>query len=89
MNVSMRAVTQWFVRQSQAWLPLRAITSLDEAEKLFERRYLARLLATTRGDLVAAVRISHLNWQELHDLFARHRLNPADYKTLARSGWFA
>jgi hypothetical protein len=65
----------------------RAIAPFDEAQKFFERRYLATLLAVTRGDVVAAVRISRLNWQELQDLFALHGLNPTDYKTQFSTSW--
>jgi DNA-binding NtrC family response regulator len=77
------------VRATSAYLKarLRRITPFDKAQRRFEHGYLVQLLAATRGDLVAAVRISRLNCQELHALFDKHRLDPADYRETSKAGF--
>jgi two-component system response regulator GlrR len=54
--------------------------TLDQAKMGFERRYLASLLRTTRGNVTDAARLAGRNRTEFYKLLHRHELNPADFR---------
>jgi two-component system response regulator GlrR len=57
-----------------------AITSLDDAKKTFERRYLAQLLRTAHGNVSLAARTAGRNRSEFYKLLGRHHLDPALFR---------
>lgn len=54
--------------------------TLDEAKMGFERRYLASLLRTTRGNVTDAARLAGRNRTEFYKLLHRHQLDPAAFR---------
>lgn len=55
-------------------------SSLDEAKKGFEQRYLAQLLRAAEGNVSAAARMAGRNRTEFYKLLGRHRLDPARFR---------
>ena len=58
----------------------RAVASLDEARRAFERDYLVSLLQATGGNVSQAARLAQRNRTEFYKLLQRHELSPATFK---------
>ncbi|MFC0179067.1 two-component system response regulator GlrR [Thorsellia kenyensis] len=57
-----------------------SFTTLTEAKNQFEATYLKKILHMTKGNVTQAARLSDRNRTELYKLFAKHDLDPQDFK---------
>jgi len=62
----------------------REMSAFDEARRTFEYEYLVELLRTTSGNVARAARIAQRNRTEFYKLLARHALDPATFKPVAK-----
>jgi len=58
-----------------------AVPSFDEARAEFSRRYLARLLTLTGGNVSRAARLAQRNRTDFYKLLARHGIDPEQFKS--------
>jgi two-component system, NtrC family, response regulator GlrR len=62
----------------------REMAAFDDARRAFEYDYLVDLLRTTAGNVAQAARIAQRNRTEFYKLLARHALDPATFKPVAK-----
>jgi len=62
----------------------REMGAFDEARRAFEYDYLVELLTNTAGNVAQAARIAQRNRTEFYKLLARHALDPATFKPVAK-----
>lgn len=56
------------------------IRTLDEAKEKFEKEYLRKLLATTKGNFQKAARLAKRQRSDLYYLMKKHHLKPSDFR---------
>jgi len=56
------------------------IRTLDEAKEEFEKEYLRKLLATTKGNLQKAARMAKRQRSDLYYLMKKYQLKPSDFR---------
>jgi two-component system response regulator GlrR len=65
--------------------PAPAVPDFREARRQFEREYLLRLLALSRGNITAAARTAGLSWKHFHNKMRELHLRADAWTTLAPS----
>ncbi len=67
------------VREAVAGEP-QEVLPLDEAKRVFERRYLVTVLRVSAGNVSTAAKLAGRNRTEFYRLLTKHELEPADFR---------